>query len=212
MGERGGPQRHCRRFPRGYDQSNMTNLAFSSSHEREFSDPPHQSQAGARARRGWNRTVFDGLGLTFSLALCFTAAAIGAWMTSVSLATWYPGLTKPRWNPPDWVFGPVWTLLYVMMAIAAWLVGRNHRWRSAILPLGLFGGQLLLNVLWSGLFFALQNPGAVLVDVVLLWLVILATLIAFVRVKPEAGLLLVPYLAWVSFATALNFAIWRLNR
>jgi translocator protein len=148
----------------------------------------------------------------FWLLVCFAAAGIGSAMTSKSLADWYPGLAKPTWNPPDWVFGPVWTLLYTMMAIAAWLVWRNAGWHGAPVPLALFTTQLALNVIWSGLFFALESPGAAFAEIVLLWLSILATLVQFWRIDRAAGALLGPYLAWVSFAAALNFTIWQLNR
>ncbi len=155
------------------------------------------------------RRAYDILGLIVSLAVCFAAAGIGGWLTSRSLETWYPTLVKPSWNPPDWVFGPVWTALYAMMAVAAWLVWRR---RAGSWPLLLFGMQLALNVVWSGLFFACQSPGAAAVEVWVLWGAIIATLIAFWRFSRVAGALLVPYLLWVSFAAVLNFALWKLNR
>lgn len=161
---------------------------------------------GAGRRRG------EWAALALSVALCLLAGAVGGGVTASSVETWYPGLTKPAWNPPNAVFGPVWTLLYLMMAVAAWLVWRR-RDRSAIkTALALFGLQLALNVAWSLIFFGLQRPGVALFEIVLLWLAIAATLGAFTRVSRTAGYLLVPYLAWVSFAAALNFAIWRLNR
>jgi translocator protein len=171
------------------------------------SPPPY-----SRTDRGRRKPVVVWLGLVVSLALAFLAAALGGWMTSTSLSTWYPGLTKPSWNPPDWVFGPVWTLLYTMMAVAAWLVWREGRGRDTTRALTFYGVQLFLNTLWSGLFFALQSPGAAVIEVVVFWLSILATVVACWRVMRWAGLLLVPYLAWVSFAAALNFAVWQLNR
>jgi tryptophan-rich sensory protein len=112
---------------------------------------------------------------------------------------------------PDWIFGPVWTLLYLMMAVSAWLVWRQAGFAGAKLPRALFAVQLALNSLWSVLFFGLQNPGAAAVEIVLLWLAILATTVSFFRQSKVAGWLMVPYLAWVSFASVLNFAIWRLN-
>ena len=125
---------------------------------------------------------------------------------------WYAMLHKPSWTPPAWLFGPAWTLLYISMAVAAWLVWREGGWRPNRVALGLFLLQLLFNGMWSPLFFRLHCPGLALVDSALIWLALAATLLAFWRVSVPAGVLLVPYLAWVTFATALNFAIWRLNR
>ncbi|MBU2501734.1 tryptophan-rich sensory protein [bacterium] len=124
---------------------------------------------------------------------------------------WYAALAKPAWNPPGWVFGPVWAALYVMMAIAAWLVWSRGGFTAARGAMGLYLFQLILNALWSFLFFGLQRPDLAFVDVVLLWLAILATLIVFARIRGAAGMLLIPYLAWVGFAVVLHLAIWRLN-
>jgi tryptophan-rich sensory protein len=143
------------------------------------------------------------------LVLCFAAATSAVF---VSVDGWYAALNKPSWNPPSWLFGPVWTLLYIMMAIAAWLVWRKGGWTLQRWPLGLFVIQWLLNAIWTPLFFGMHLIGLALVDIVLLWIAIVATLAAFWRVSKPAAWLLVPYLAWVSFATALNFAIWQLNR
>ena len=148
------------------------------------------------------------IGLGFWLAVTFAAAWIGS---RFQPGEWYSGLIKPALTPPGWVFGPVWTLLYAIMAVAAWLVWCRHGLANAIGPLGLFLGQLALNALWSYLFFGLQHPGLALLDIVFLWLVILATVKAFWRSHRPAGLLLLPYLFWVSFATYLNFQFWRLN-
>jgi translocator protein len=145
-------------------------------------------------------------------AICLMAAGAGALATGSSVREWYPALRKPTWNPPAWIFGPVWTALYLMMAIAAWLVWRELGFAAAVVPLGLFALQLALNALWSPLFFGLRNPWAGLVDILPLWAAVLATLVSFWRVSPAAGLLLLPYWLWVSFATALNFTIWRMNR
>jgi tryptophan-rich sensory protein len=142
------------------------------------------------------------------LALCFAASASAVF---VSTGGWYAALHKPAWNPPPWVFGPVWSLLYLMMAVAAWLVWREGGWREQRRPLGLFLGQWLLNVLWTPLFFGLHLAGPAFGEIVALWLVLAATLRSFWRVRPLAGFLLLPYLAWVSFAAALNLALWRLN-
>jgi tryptophan-rich sensory protein len=144
--------------------------------------------------------------------VCLGVSAAGAWFTSGSVATWYPTLQKPAWNPPPWVFGPVWTVLYLMMATAAWLVWRKAGFSGAAGPLALFAVQLALNALWSPLFFGLESPGAGFADIVALWIAVGATLISFWRVAPPAGALFVPYWLWVSFAAALNFAIWRMNR
>jgi tryptophan-rich sensory protein len=120
-------------------------------------------------------------------------------------------LVQPALTPPGWVFGPVWTLLYIMMGVAAWLVWRRYGLAGAFWPLGLFILQLGLNALWSYLFFGLKNPGLAFLDIVALWLAILATLIAFWHYYPPAGQLLLPYLLWVTFAVYLNLQFWRLN-
>ena len=142
------------------------------------------------------------------LALCFAAAGTAVF---VSTDGWYAALHKPSWNPPAWLFGPAWTLLYITMAVAAWLVWREGGWKTQGRTLGLFLLQWLLNALWTPLFFGLHRPGLAFAEIILLWLAIAATLALFWRVRKAAGVLLVPYLAWVSFAAALNFTIWRLN-
>ncbi len=142
------------------------------------------------------------------LALCFAAAGTAAF---VSTDGWYAGLNKPAWNPPAWVFAPAWTFLYATMAVAAWLVWREGGWRAQGRALGLFVVQWLLNALWTPLFFGLHRAGLAFAEIVALWLVLAATVIAFGRVRRAAGVLLVPYLAWVTFAAALNFTIWRMN-
>ena len=150
------------------------------------------------------------LGLLAWLVLCFATAAVGA-IASVQARTFYQALVRPAWAPPGWVFGPVWTLLYALMGLAAWLVWREAGFRGGRLALSLFGVQLVANGLWSWLFFAWRRGALAFVDVVFLWLLILATTLAFWRVRRPAGLLLLPYLAWVAFATALTWAIWRAN-
>jgi translocator protein len=144
------------------------------------------------------------------LAVSFTAAAAGAVATS-SAGAFYQQLSRPDWAPPASVFGPVWTVLYLLMGIAGWLVWRERGFVGARAALALFLVQLVLNGLWSWLFFAWQRGAWALGEVLLLWLAILATLVAFWRVRPLAGWLLLPYLAWVSFATALTYALWRAN-
>jgi tryptophan-rich sensory protein len=145
------------------------------------------------------------------LALCFGVAALGGWWTAEGVGTWYRTLRKPSWNPPNWVFGPVWTALYTMMAVAAWLVWRRRHEARVGPALALFAVQLALNLAWSGLFFAMRRPDLGAIDIAALWAAILATTVAFARVRPVAGALLVPYLLWVSYAGALNVALWRLN-
>jgi tryptophan-rich sensory protein len=149
--------------------------------------------------------------LVSCVAACFAAAGIGSVATARSVSTWYQELAKPPFSPPDWVFGPVWTVLFVMMAVAAWLVWRRRGLRGGAVPLTLFGVQLALNAAWSWLFFGFQLPGVAFVELIVLWVAIAATLVAFWRTSRAAGLLLAPYLLWVSFAAALNFAFWRLN-
>lgn len=150
------------------------------------------------------------IGLAGWLVVCFATAAIGA-VASVQTKSFYGELVQPSWAPPASVFGPVWTILYAMMAIAAWMVWREGGFSAHRNALILFGVQLVLNALWSWLFFAWHRGGWAFADIVVLWMLILATLIAFWQVRPLAGALLVPYLLWVSFATALNFSVWRLN-
>lgn len=147
------------------------------------------------------------IGLVVALAICYGAAAVGAQFMP---GEWYERLAKPTWTPPSWLFAPVWTALYGMMAVAAWLVWRRHA-EDARWALLLFAVQLSLNSMWSWLFFGLENPGVALVDIVALWIAILGTILAFWRLNRVAAMLLAPYLLWVSFAAALNFAIWRLN-
>jgi translocator protein len=147
--------------------------------------------------------------LLVCIVVCLGAAGIGSLLTTPSLRPWYESLSKPRWNPPNWLFGPVWTILYLAMAIAAWLVWRKAGVTAA--PMQLFLTQLVLNLAWSALFFRLRSPGLAFTEIVVLWFAILATMIEFWRAVPAAGWLLLPYLIWVGYATALNFSIWRLN-
>jgi len=150
------------------------------------------------------------VGLIGWLLLSFMAAALGA-VASVQAATFYQQLAQPSWAPPSSVFGPVWSVLYALMGIAAWLVWREGGWRRQRGVLGLFVIQLASNALWSWLFFGWHRGALAFADTVLLWLLIGATLLGFWRVRPLAGALLLPYLCWVSFASALNFAVWHLN-
>jgi translocator protein len=148
----------------------------------------------------------DWLGLIVWIAVPFAAAWIGGRVTDPS---WYLELRRPAWAPPGWLFGPVWTALYLLMGVAAWRVWRRAGFDGAALPLFLV--QLALNAAWSWLFFGLRRPDLAFAEIVVLWLLILATLRAFLKVDRPAGWLLAPYLAWVTYAAALNFALWRMN-
>jgi benzodiazapine receptor len=125
---------------------------------------------------------------------------------------WYEGLVKPSWQPPNWLFAPVWTFLYLTIAVSGWLVWRELGFADAAWPFVIYAVQLVLNGVWTPVFFGLRRTGLALLDINLVWLSIVATIIAFYPISSLAGLLLLPYLAWVSFAAVLNFAIWRLNR
>ena len=150
------------------------------------------------------------LGLVAWLLVSFAASAVGA-VASIHARSFYAQLIQPQWAPPGSVFGPVWTTLYVLMGIAAWLVWCAGGFRAHRQALSLFLLQLGLNALWSWLFFAWHLGALALVDVLVLWLFILATIVFFWRVRPLAGALLIPYLLWVSFASALNYSVWQLN-
>lgn len=145
------------------------------------------------------------------VALCLVAAGVGGTVTSSSVGDWYQTLNKPSWTPPDWVFGPVWTALYLLMALAAWLVWRRGGWHVSRVSLRLFGLQLALNVSWSAIFFGMRSPGLAFAEIVILWLAIVATAISFWGRSTAAALLFTPYLTWTTFAALLNFAIWRMN-
>jgi len=149
------------------------------------------------------------IGLFAWLLLTFAAAAVGA-MGSSDASTFYAQLARPAWAPPAWVFGPVWSLLYALMGVAAWLIWRKRGVgvRTALI---LFVVQLAANALWSWLFFAWHLGGLAFAEVVLLWLLIVATVLSFQRISSFAAALLLPYLAWVSLAAALTYATWKLN-
>lgn len=150
------------------------------------------------------------VGLLGWAVVTFIAAALGA-RASISAADFYAGLTLPAWAPPASVFGPVWTVLYALMALAAWLVWRQGGWRTATPALALYLLQLALNVLWSWLFFGWKQGALAFADILLLLALIVATVVTFHRVRPAAAWLLLPYLAWVAFASALNYAVWQAN-
>jgi translocator protein len=145
------------------------------------------------------------------VALCLAVGAIGGAATSTSVGTWYQHLHKPPFNPPDWIFGPVWTALYIAMSVAAWRVWRRLGWSGARQALSLFAVQLVLNLAWSILFFGFQRIGLALVEIVVLFAAIATTGVVFWRIDRAAGLLFIPYLAWVGFAALLNASLWHLN-
>ena len=145
------------------------------------------------------------------VATCFLVAGLASLWGDPGTGPWYRSLRKPSFTPPGWVFGPVWTVLYACMGVAAWLVWRRRGFARGAVPLGLFGLQLALNAAWTWLFFGLHSPALALADLIALWVAIVATLGAFWRVSRPAGLLMAPYLAWSTFAAVLNLAIWRLN-
>jgi tryptophan-rich sensory protein len=150
------------------------------------------------------------LGLVGWLALTFATAAIGA-VASTSASAFYAELARPTWAPPGWLFGPVWTILYTLMGISAWLIWRRRHFANTRTALALFIVQLAINALWSWLFFVWRQGGVALAEVLLLWCLIVATIIFFWRISAVAAALLLPYLAWVTFASALTFSVWRLN-
>lgn len=158
------------------------------------------------------------LSLVGWIALCLAAGALGSLVTLPKIPTWYASLAKPWWCPPNWLFGPVWIALYVLMGIAAWMVSSAWTGRVAYISgrdartgLWWFAVQLALNAAWPFLFFGLERPDAALAEIVLLWLALAATIVSFRSVQPVAAWLLVPYLVWISFAAGLNLTIWRLN-
>lgn len=148
--------------------------------------------------------------LIFSIGLCLGAGVLGSFFTVSSIPTWYTTLNKPSFSPPNWIFAPVWTVLYILMGVSLYLVwiSKSKLKQNALY---LFFVQLGLNALWSLIFFGLHNPSLALVDIIALWVAIILTMRAFLKINKISGRLLVPYLAWVSFATYLNYSIWVLN-
>lgn len=148
--------------------------------------------------------------LIVAIATSFLAGAIGSIFTTPAIKDWYPTLVKPSFNPPNWLFGPAWSVLYILMGIALYLVwqkqDKNKKWAYIF-----FFSQLVLNALWSIIFFGSHNLGLAFAEIVLLWLMILLTSVSFYKILKPAAYLLIPYLAWVSFAAILNIAVWRLN-
>lgn len=157
--------------------------------------------------------TFDILGLMTSIVICLTAGALGSFFTTPAISTWYATLIKPSIAPPNWVFFPVWTVLFIMMGISLFIVWKkgfqDHQVKAA---LSVFGIQLILNILWSAVFFGLRSPLAGLIEIVILWVAILVMIQRFMRISKVAGLLLIPYILWVTFAAMINFLIWSLNR
>jgi len=155
--------------------------------------------------------LVDIVALVLFVALCLGIGALGASVTATSVDTWYAGLVKPSFNPPDEVFGPVWTVLYVLMGVAAWRVWRSADRDTTRGPLTLFALQLAINLGWSVVFFGLHKIASAVATIVVLDVAVLVTMLAFRAVDQVAALLMLPYVAWVAFATLLNVAIWRLN-
>lgn len=160
----------------------------------------------------------NSLKLIISIVVSELAGIIGSVFTVSSVSSWYKTLAKPALNPPSAVFGPVWITLYALMGVAAFLIWSSfakalpgQEKRKILTALFLFGIQLILNTLWSILFFGLHSPGSALVDIIFLWLAVFATIIAFYKISKVAAYLLLPYILWVSFATYLNYSIWVLN-
>lgn len=151
------------------------------------------------------------ISLVIFILLCFLVEVVGSFWTKETVSTWYPKLTKPSWTPPNWVFGPVWSCLYIMIAISGWLIYRAKDSHNRISALVLYSAQLALNFIWSFLFFSLRSPILGLIDIVLLCLLVILTIIKAWPVNRLASLLLIPYLAWVIYATTLNMGILLLN-
>lgn len=156
--------------------------------------------------------VIDIPKLMVSIIVSQLAGVIGSIFTTPAIPTWYAELERPAFSPPNWIFGPVWITLYTLMGIAAWLVWRQGLGnREVRVGLTLFGVQLVLNALWSYVFFGRQAPFEGFMEIILLWLAILLTIVAFFRVSKPAGWLMIPYIVWVSFAAVLNYCLWQLN-
>jgi len=151
--------------------------------------------------------------LIVSIVVSFAAGGIGTLFTFKTIPTWYQGLEKPPYTPPDWVFGPVWTTLYILMGISVFLVWKNGlAIHGAMLAFALFWIQLVINASWSIIFFGMKSKGGGLITIIVLWFFILATIITSFQVSNWAGALLIPYLVWVSIALYLNLGIWMLNK
>ena len=151
------------------------------------------------------------LPLLISILIVFSFGFIGSFFTTSSITNWYAFINKPLFSPPNWIFAPVWTLLYILMGISAFLIWKKRDNLKTKQALIFYGIQLILNALWSIIFFGMHNPGLAFLEIIILWLFILITLIKFYKINKTAGILFIPYLLWVSFASILNYAIWMLN-
>jgi benzodiazapine receptor len=150
--------------------------------------------------------------LVAAVVICNLAGIVGSVFTSSSVGTWYQTINKPAFTPPGWVIGLVWTALFTLMGVALYLVwARGLRTPGAKSALSIFSLQLFLNILWSFFFFSLQNPFYAFMEIILLWIMILATMVSFYRIDRRATILLIPYILWVSFAAFLNYRVWQLN-
>ena len=150
--------------------------------------------------------------LVVALVACLAAGAIGSIFTAGAIPNWYAALNKPDLAPPNWVFAPVWTTLYILMGIAAYLVwDKGWKNKDVKVALDLFGAQLVLNIFWSIIFFGMKNPLYAFIEIIVLWLAIALTISKFNKIEKNAAYLMVPYIIWVSFAAYLNYSIWMLN-
>jgi len=160
----------------------------------------------------WRANIIEILKLGVSIVVCQLAGFVDSLFTTPSIPTWYATINKPSFTPPNSIFGPVWTSLFLLMGVSAYLI-----WRKGItvenvkIALYIFIAQLVLNVLWSILFFGLHSPFYAFIEIIILWLVILATFVSFIKISKPAGILLLPYLIWVAFAAILNYNLWKLN-
>lgn len=158
-------------------------------------------------------TLSDIAKLILCVVICQLAGAIGSIPNVSSIPTWYATLNKPSFNPPNWIFAPVWITLYFLMGIAAFLVwNKGLATPGVTIALFMFAIQLILNALWTWIFFGWKQPFPAFIEIAILWIMILATMIQFFKISTPAGILLIPYILWVSFASVLNFSLWRLNR
>lgn len=152
------------------------------------------------------------ISLLTAIGICEGVGIAGGICTAQSVSTWYQTLNKPSFNPPSWIFAPVWTMLYAMMGVASYLIYQKKDKVGAPAALFIFSVQLALNLLWSVLFFCKKSPAGALIEIVFLWVAILLTMVLFWKISRKAAILLIPYFIWVSFASLLNFEIWRLNK
>jgi len=151
------------------------------------------------------------LKLIVSIAVCELAGAVGSVFTISAIPTWYATLSKPSFNPPNWVFGPAWTILYLLMGVSLYLIWEKGFTKESKVAVSIFGVQLALNALWSVVFFGLRSPAYALIVIIALWLAIAVTIIKFYKISRNAAFVLIPYLAWVSFAAILNYFVWQMN-